>query len=92
MPSVICTSCTEARMVWARSTATFTSMEGEIEPVSPGRSALTRSITSRMLAPACRRTIMGTARSPSVQAATRLFSMSSMTSATSPRRTAAPSL
>src|SRR5206468_10454507 len=47
----------EARMVVLRSSATFTSMAGEMERASSGRSFCTRSITSTMLAPGCRRMI-----------------------------------
>src|SRR5207249_3888571 len=41
--SVNCTSPTEARIVWLRSCATWTSMAGEMEPDSCGSNALTRS-------------------------------------------------
>ena len=60
--SVNCTSATEARMVWLRSCETFTSMAGEIDPASCGRSALTLSITSMMFAPGWRRMMIKTAR------------------------------
>ena len=89
--SVVCTSATDARMVVLRSSATFTSMAGEMERASSGRSFCTRSITSTMLAPGCRRMISSTARSPSHQAAARWFSTSSITRATSPSRTGVPS-
>ena len=85
--SVSSTSATEARMVVLRSSATLMSMAGEMEWESVGKSAFTRSITWMMLAPGCRRTIMGMARWPSVQPATRTFSTLSNTSATSRSRT-----
>ncbi len=89
--SVNSTSETEARMVRLRSSATLTSMAGLIDRASSGSSAFTRSITSMMLAPGWRRMMSSTARRPSNQAAARWFSTSSVTRATSPRRTAAPS-
>src|SRR5439155_26530391 len=61
---------------------------GEIVRDSCGNSAFTREITSRMFAPAVRRTITITVRSPSNQPATRRFSTSSVTVAISPSRTA----
>jgi len=59
MSSVRSTSTTEARMVVLRSSAMTTSMAGLIERASSGISAFTRSITSMMLAPGCRRMISG---------------------------------
>ena len=88
--SVNCTSPTEARIVWLRSCATWTSMAGEMEPDSCGSNALTRSMTSMMFAPGCRRMMISTARCESAQAATRSFSTLSITRAMSERRTAAP--
>src|ERR1700733_7004283 len=87
--SEISTSWTDARIVVARSSAIATSIPGLIDFVSCGNSALTREITSRMFAPGWRRTITITVRSPSYQPATRRFSTSSVTVATSPSRTPA---
>ena len=87
--SVICTSCTEARMVVDRSSATLMSMAGEMAVVRVGKSAFTRSMTSMMFAPGCRRMMMETLRLPSAQAATRSFSTLSSTLATSDSRTMA---
>ena len=92
MRRVRSTSTTEARMVVLRSSAMVTSMAGLIERVSSGISAFTRSITSMMLAPGCRRMITGIERRPSTQPAARWFSTSSLTRATSVRRTGAPLL
>ena len=87
---VSCTSRTEARMVPLRSSASWTSMAGEMALVSCGRSAFTRSMTSMMFAPGWRRTIMTTERLPSNQPATRVFSTRSTTRATSRSRTGLP--
>ena len=65
-------------------------MAGEMEPDSCGSNALTRSMTSMMFAPGCRRMMISTARCESAQAATRSFSTLSITRAMSERRTAAP--
>ena len=88
---VISTSRTEARMVPARSSAICILMAGEMEVARVGNKAFTRSMVSRMLAPGSRRTTITTARLPSTQPATRLFSTSSNTLAKSRRRTAEPS-
>lgn len=82
--SVRSTSCTEARIVPARSSATSTSMAGEIDFESSGNKAFTFSITSMMFAPGSRRTMIETTRSPSYQPATFWFSTSSVTVAMSP--------
>jgi len=65
------------------------SMAGEIDRAGAGSACpLMRSSVARMLAPGSRRTIMRTGALPSIQRE-RLFSTSSETRATSPRRTAA---
>ncbi len=89
MSKVRSTSRTDARMVPARSTATWMSMAGETDWARLGSMRLMRSMTSMMLAPGWRRMSSDTERLSLVQAATRLFSTSSITCATSPRRTAA---
>ena len=83
-------SLTEARMVWLRSISTLTSIPGEIDRDRLGRSAFTRSMTSMMFAPGCRRMRTTMARWPSAHPAVRSFSTLSTTVATSPSRTAAP--
>ena len=90
--SVISTSSTEARMVPARSTATCVLIAGEMFVAIDGRSALTRSIVWMMFAPGCRRMMTTTARVPSAHPATRPFSTSSNTLATSESRTVVPLL
>ncbi len=87
---VISTSRTDARMVVVRSIASVMSIAGEIACFSWGRAAFTPSMVRRMFAPGCRRMIIRTARFPSIQAARRLFSTSSITRATCPSRTPAP--
>ena len=65
-------------------------MAGEIDWVSWGSNAFTRSMTSMMLAPGWRRMIMRTARLPSTQPAIRVFSTLSTTAPMSCRRTGDP--
>ena len=89
---VCSTSSTEARIVPARSMSTCVLMAGEMFVVSEGSTAFTRSIVWRMLAPGCLRMMTTTARTPSAQPATRAFSTSSKTFATSPSRTVVPLL
>ena len=67
-------------------------MAGEMDVASEGSSALTRSMVSMMLAPGWRRMTSTTARLPFTQPATRSFSTSSKTFATSCRRTVVPLL
>ena len=85
-----CTSRTEARMVVVRSVRTLTFTDGGKAVASCGRSRLMRSTTPMMLAPGCRWMFMITAGTSPIQAACFTFSASSLTSATSERRTAAP--
>ncbi len=84
------TSCTEARMVCARSSPMPMVIAGEIEVLRLGSSAVTRSMVSMMLAPGWRRMTSTTEGLLLIQPATRVFCTPSMTVATSPRRTAAP--
>ena len=81
--SVCSTSCTDARIVCVRSSTTSILIAGDIDFASSGRSAFTRSLVSMMFAPGWRRMMSSTARAPFIHAATRLFSTSSKTSATS---------
>ena len=84
------TSSTEARIVCVRSSASSMSIPACTDFISVGKTALIRSLVSMMFAPGCRRMMISTERAPLVQAATRLFSTSSKTSATSVRWTGAP--
>ncbi len=61
-PSVISTSCTEARMVSVRSETISTLMAGGITACSRGSAALILSTVSMTLAPGCLRMISSTAR------------------------------
>ena len=88
--SVISTSCSEARIVFERSTASVRSIAGETEAFSCGISPFTRSTILMMLAPGCRYTIITTAGLPLARPSVRAFSTESMTSPTSVSRTAAP--
>ena len=83
-------SCTEARMVTARSSTTCTSIAGGSDARSCGNRFLTRSMVSRMFAPGCRRTMIKIARSPSAHPASLLFSTLSVTLAMSPKWIDAP--
>ena len=78
--SVLSTSCTEARMVCVRSMPTSMSMAGEIDARELGQERRSRArLVSMMFAPGWRRMMRSTARLPSTQPATRLFSTSSKT-------------
>jgi multidrug efflux pump subunit AcrB len=85
------TSATEARIVTVRSVTTATCAAGGSVAPSSGNSALIESTTERILAPGWRRTLTTMAGLPSCHAACAVFSTPSITSATSPRRTGAPS-
>ncbi len=90
--SSTCTSCTEARIVTVRSVSTATSTAAGSAAWSCGSCPLMRSTTSITFAPGWRwmlRTIAGTSF---IQAASRTFSASSTTVATSERKTGAPFL
>ena len=90
--SSISTSSTEARMVVVRSPSTRTSMEAGSDACSCGSSAFTRSTVSMTLAPGWRCTLRITAGVASAQAASRRFSASSTSRATSCTRTGLPFL
>ena len=90
MTSVISTSCSEARIVVDRSTATERSIDGGIDACRDGNNAFTRSTVSMMLAPGCRLRITRTAGLPLAIPALRRFSTESTTSPTSDRRTGDP--
>ncbi len=84
------TSLTEARIVMVRSVRMATETADGREARSCGSSALTRSTTAMMLAPGCLWMFRMTAGTSFIQAACFVFSVSSMTLATSERRTGAP--
>ena len=84
------TSCTDARIVVVRSVRTFTWTDGGSAVESCGSSRSIRSTTPMMFAPGWRWMFMMTAGTPSIHAACFTFSASSLTSATSERRTGAP--
>ncbi len=88
--SVTCTSWTDARMVVVRSMTTPRSMPAGISACSSGISARTRSTVWMMLAPGWREMIISTAGLPSARPVVRTSSTPSLTTATSPTRTAAP--
>ena len=88
--SSIWTSRTDARMVTVRSVRTVTSTAAGSDAVSCGRARLMRSTTSITFAPGWRWMFMMTAGASFIQAASRTFSASSMTSATSESTTGAP--
>ena len=90
MISVTSTSCSEARIVVDRSTATERSTDGGIDACRAGNKAFMRSTVSMMLAPGCRLRITSTAALPLAIPALRRFSTESTTSPTSDRRTGDP--
>ncbi len=83
-------SCTEARTVVVRSRTTLTSIAGEMEDLSRGKAARTRSTVAMMFAPGCRNTMINTAGLPPESPTLRISSTESCTTPTSPRRTGAP--
>ena len=85
-------SATEARTVVVRSRTTFKLIAGEMEALSCGSAAYTRSTVAMMFAPGWRDTIISTAGLPLERPTTRMSSTESCTSATSPSRTGAPFL
>ena len=92
MISVVSMSLTEARTVTVRSMAIVKSIAGEIEDCRKGIRVRTRSTVSMMLAPGCRNTIRSTPGLPLAKPMLRRSETESVTSATSPSRTAAPLL
>ena len=88
--SVVSMSLTEARTVTVRSIAIVRSIAGEIEDCRNGIRARTRSTVSIMFAPGCRNTMMRTPGLPFARPMLRRSETESMTSPTSPKRTAAP--
>jgi hypothetical protein len=86
------TSRTDARIVVVRSVRMTTVMAEGRDAWSCGRSRLTRSTTAMMLAPGWRWMFRITAGTSFIHAACRVFSVSSMTLATSERCTGAPFL
>ena len=90
--SVTSMSCTEARTVVVRSMTTLTSIAGEMEALSWGKAARTRSTVAMMFAPGCRKTMIRTAGFPLDSPILRMSSTESVTLPTSPRRTGAPLL
>ena len=89
--SVRSTSRSEARMVAVLSEATSRSIAAGIEARSAGRIAFTRSTVAITFAPGWRRIRISTAGRPSASPAFRRSWTESLTLATSPRRTGAPS-
>ncbi len=85
-----CTSRTDARMVTVRSVSITTSTAAGSDAESCGSRRLMRSTTSMTLAPGWRWMLTITAADSLAQAARRVFSAPSTTSATSVRRTGAP--
>ena len=85
-----CTSSTEARIVLVRSVRVETVIDFGSVSFNCGRSKLMRSTTEMMFAPGCRWILRITAGVSFIQAACRVFSVSSITSATSVSLTGAP--
>ena len=84
------TSPTDARMVVVRSVSTVTFTDGGSAVASCGRRRSMRSTTPMMLAPGWRWMFTMTAGTSFIHAACFTFSASSVTSATSARRSGAP--
>jgi hypothetical protein len=87
MTRVRVTSLTEARMVWVRSSATWTFIAGGTEAWSVGSSLRTLSTVEMTLAPGDLKTTMRMAGVPFMRPPVWMFSTLSMTSATSWMRT-----
>ena len=85
--SVNSISCTEARTVVVRSRTTLTSIAGEMEDLSSGNAARTRSTVAMMFAPGCRKTMIRTAGLPPDSP---ILRMSSTESLQCPHRPDAP--
>ncbi|MNC86458.1 hypothetical protein D3C83_21240 [compost metagenome] len=90
MTSSICTSRTDARIVTVRSVRSAMSTPGGSVACSCGSSFLTRSTTSITFAPGWRWMFRITAGASFIHAASRMFSASSTTSATSDSMIGAP--
>src|SRR5450631_2644713 len=92
MIKVVSISLTEARTVTVRSIAMLRVIAGEIEDCRYGIMARTRSTVSIMLAPGDRKTMIRTPGLPLAKPMLRTSETESVTSATSPSRTAEPLL